>query len=132
MCLAAPAAVPGVLTCKAGKSQASVLSLCDMGEAPATASATRHLLWAPSLSPSGQACREQAPGAVTDTERHMQGWGEVRERKAGWEETWGGLCEAEKRFKSQDSCVLMSNYTTSGMRALRHTLPFGGPQSSHF
>lgn len=29
--------------------------------------------------------------AVTDTELHMQGWGEVRERgKAGWEETWWG------------------------------------------
>ena len=73
MCLAAPAAVPGVLTCKAGTSQGSVLSLCDMGEAPATASATRHLLWAPSLSPSGQACREQAPGAATDTERPTYG-----------------------------------------------------------
>ena len=67
MCLAAPAAVPGVLTRKAGEGQASVLSLCDMGEALATASATRHLLWAPSLSPSGQACREQAPSAAPDT-----------------------------------------------------------------
>ena len=38
----------------------------------------------------------------------------------------GGLCETEKRFKSQDSCLLMSNYTTSGICALRHTLPFGG------
>ena len=73
MCLAAPAAVPGVLTRKAGEGQASVLSLCDMGEALATASATRHLLWAPSLSPSGQACREQAPSAATDTEHPTYG-----------------------------------------------------------